>query len=61
MYKYMFYTHTHTYIYKHTYTRASQVALEGKNQYANARDLRHEFDSWVGKIPWRRAWQPTPV
>ena len=19
------------------------------------------FDSWVGKIPWRRAWQPTPV
>ncbi|KAB0347365.1 hypothetical protein FD754_012222 [Muntiacus muntjak] len=21
----------------------------------------HGFDSWVGKIPWRRAWQPTPV
>ena len=19
------------------------------------------FDSWVWKIPWRRAWQPTPV
>ena len=19
------------------------------------------FDSWVGKIPWRRKWQPTPV
>ena len=19
------------------------------------------IDSWVGKIPWRRAWQPTPV
>ena len=19
------------------------------------------FDSWVGKIPWRRAWQPTRV
>ena len=19
------------------------------------------FDSWVGKIPWRKAWQPTPV
>ena len=18
------------------------------------------FDSWVGKIPWRRKWQPTP-
>ena len=22
---------------------------------------RCEFDSWVGKIPWRRAWQTTPV
>ena len=20
----------------------------------------HEFDPWLGKIPWRRAWQPTP-
>ena len=22
---------------------------------------RHGFDTWVGKIPWRRKWQPTPV
>ena len=22
---------------------------------------RPRFDSWVGKIPWKRAWQPTPV
>ena len=22
---------------------------------------RREFTSWVGKIPWRRKWQPTPV
>ena len=22
---------------------------------------RPTFDPWVGKIPWRRAWQPTPV
>ena len=22
---------------------------------------RHRFDPWVGKIPWRREWQPTPV
>ena len=22
---------------------------------------RHRFDPWVGKIPWRTAWQPTPV
>ena len=22
---------------------------------------RHRFDPWVGKIPWRRKWQPTQV
>ena len=22
---------------------------------------RCEFNPWVGKIPWRRKWQPTPV
>ena len=22
---------------------------------------RHGFDPWVGKIPWRWAWQPTPL
>ena len=22
---------------------------------------RHRFNLWVGKIPWRRAWQPTSV
>ena len=25
------------------------------------RPKRHWFDPWVEKIPWRRAWQPTPV
>ena len=30
---------------------------------ANAGELRerHRFNPWVRKIPWRRAWQPTPV
>ena len=23
--------------------------------------MRRGFDPWVGKIPWRKAWQPTPV
>ena len=32
-----------------------------KNPSANARDVRFEFNPWVGKIPWRREWQPTPV
>ena len=25
------------------------------------RHERYEFNPWVGKIPWRRSWQPTPV
>ena len=25
------------------------------------RHKRREFDPWVRKIPWRRAWRPTPV
>ena len=41
--------------------RYSQVALVVKNPPANAEDKRHRFHPWVKKIPWRRAWQPTPV
>ena len=42
--------------------RASQVAPGLKNLPANAGDVkRHRFYPWLGKIPWRRAWQPTPV
>ena len=37
------------------------VALGVKNPPANAGDVRLGFNPWVGKIPWRRAWQPTPV
>ena len=25
------------------------------------RQKRHRFNTWVGKIPWRRKWQPTPA
>ena len=39
----------------------SQLALVVKNPPANAGDMRLRFDPWVGKIPWRRVWQPTPV
>jgi len=42
--------------------RISQVALVVKNLAANAGGRkRHTFDPWVGKMPWRGAWQPTPV
>ena len=41
---------------------AVQVALVVKNPPANAGYImRQEFYPWVGKISWRRAWQPTSV
>ena len=34
----------------------------GKELTCQSRRLkRRGFDPWVGKIPWRRAWQPVPV
>ena len=42
----------------------SQMALVVKNLPANARDKRDKscsFSYWVRKIPWRKAWPPTPV
>ena len=39
-----------------------QVALVVKNLPAKAGDVsRCRFNPWAGKIPWRRAWQPTPL
>ena len=32
-----------------------------KNPPANAGDKRLGFNPWVGKMPWKREWQPTPV
>ena len=40
----------------------SQVVLVVGNLPTHAGDIREEsFKSWIGKIPWRRAWQLTPV
>ena len=41
----------------------NQMALVVKNPPANAGNIRDVggFDPWVGKIPWRRKWQPTPL
>ena len=33
--------------------------LSGKESICQCRS--DGFDPWVGKIPWRREWQPTPV
>ena len=42
---------------------SSQVVLVVKNPPASGAHRREVggLDPWVGKIPWRRAWQLTPV
>ena len=43
---------------------AYQVALVVKKLPANAGDVTDwgvGLNPWVGKIPWRWGWQPTPV
>jgi len=36
--------------------------LNGKEApYQCRRHKRYRFNPWVGKIPWRRKWQPFPV
>ena len=37
------------------------VVKKKKNSPAKTGEVRLVFDPWVRKIPWRRAWQPTPV
>ena len=36
--------------------------LSGEESACNAGDAKTlRFNPWVGKIPWSRKWQPTPV
>ena len=38
------------------------ASTSGKGSSCKCRRCKRGwFDPWVGKIPWRRAWQPTPV
>ena len=51
------YTHIHT--HTHTHTHRFPRCLSGKESTCQCR--RRRLDPWVGKIPWRRKWLPTPV
>ena len=46
----------------HRHRKGFPGGVSGKKSASNAGDIsRHKFDPWVREIPWRRAWQPTPV
>ena len=42
-----------------TQDRGSPGGSDGKEFACQCRRLG--FDPWVGQIPWRRKWQPTPL
>ena len=38
------------------------VGASGKEPTSQCtRRKRHGFDPWVRKVPWKMAWQPTPI
>ena len=45
-------------LFAHLYT-SPQASLVAKESACQCR--KHEFDPWIGKIPWKRKWQPIPV
>ena len=51
------YVDTYTYVYTHT--RGLPRWLSGKESAFQCRRCR--FHRWVGKIPWRRKWQPSLI
>ena len=64
--------HTHTHIHGEAEMRGSLLLtpngtelprwLSSKESACQSRrQKRCRFDPWVGKIPWRRSWQPIPV
>ena len=46
---------------KYMYTHTTNMRGSKEPACQCRRHKRHSFGIWVGKIPWRRAWQPTPV
>ena len=44
------------------HARGFPAGTVGKESTCQRRKQKRQgFDSWVGKVPWRRKWQPTPV
>ena len=44
-----------------TQDRKDRFRSEPLLVFPGGKARRREFDPWVGEIPWKRKWQPTPV
>ena len=50
------------FIYSNVYLLGFPGSSSGKESACQCRrPKRCRFDPWIGTIPWRREWQPTPV
>ena len=49
---------TKMYLFSLLFSNFPFLSILGASRVAQ---WRHGFDPWVGKMPWRRKWQPTPV
>ena len=62
IYTHMYYVYTYVYIYViHTSIYSYGLPWWLRWWRICLQCGRPGFDPWVGKIPWRRTWQPTPV
>ena len=52
---YLIYCSTYTFLWTPSMAQQWRIHLQCRSH------RRHRYYLWVGKIPWRRAWQPTPV
>ena len=52
-------TDVERYLVTYSISQGFPGGSDGKESICNAGDAG--FDIWVGKIPWSRKWQPTPV
>ena len=52
-------TDAERYLVTYSISQGFPSGSDGKESICNTGDVG--FDIWVGKIPWSRKWQPTPV
>ena len=51
----------YNFVYWLSYTNYSKLPWWFRGKESAYQCRRHGFDPWVGKIPWRRKWQLTPI
>ena len=52
---------TYPFAHESEFLQGFPSGTNGKEPACQWRRHRCRFNPWVGKIPWRKAWQPTPV